>query len=159
MTQDEMNEILSLMETMFDCYPSQNGQSGESAIRGYLMAIDGCSFAAVREVVRRIIRGEQTGFDNKFAPTSGQFGTWCRRADDVNETLAGRGVSSGLRSYPVGELPPPGTEPLGPLRVNFGAGNIDLSRMAHDEKEAILRNKGLPKSDGKSVSAPVKRMA
>lgn len=81
MDSQQTEQILDLMGIMVSSYPSQAGQDSQNAARGYLMAVDECSFRAIRQVLENIIKGKQAGFDRKFAPTAGQLGEWCRNED------------------------------------------------------------------------------
>jgi len=114
------------MGIMFSSYPSQAAQDSSAAVRGYFMAIDGCSYRAVDQVLRRIISGRQPGFDNKFAPSSGSLGEWCREAD---------------RMITLTEAPPV-TREHGIIKLNFGGRDIYTADMPLAEVEELIRTNG-----------------
>lgn len=150
-----MSEILDLMEAVSSSFPFQSGDA-VAASKAYLMAVEGCSFLAVRAVLSGVIRGTQTGFDGKFAPTPAQIGQWCRRQDELIGASSGQSDGQKLVPYPLGEQPPEGMVALGPVKVNFGQGTIDMSEMSPAEKEEVLRTKTLPNATG--LVPAIKRM-
>lgn len=118
--------MLDLMGVMLSSYPSQAGQDSNAALRGYLMAIEDCSFAAVSQVLKAIIAGRQAGFENKFAPASGQLGEWCRRADDL---MARASVVPKVREHGV-------------LKLNFGGRDIDVSELTLAQVDEAMATSG-----------------
>lgn len=126
MDSHQTDQILDLMGIMVSSYPSQAAQDSSAAVRGYFMAIDGCSFRAVDQVLRRIISGRQPGFDNKFAPSSGSLGEWCREADRLI-TLAAA---------------PPKVREHGVMKLNFGGRDIYTADMPLAEVEELIRTNG-----------------
>lgn len=111
---------------MVSSYPSQAGQDSESAARGYLMAIEGCSHAAVTQVLRAVITGKQTGFDNKFAPPSGKLGEWCRNADDMLRRVS---LTTKPREHGI-------------MKLNFGGRDIDVSELTLAQVEEAIATSG-----------------
>lgn len=131
-----MTEVLELLEIISSSFPSQTGD-GMASTRGYLMAIEGHSYAGITTVLRNVILGKQTGFEGRFAPTPAQLSRWCEKADMVADFVANRGKGEKLVAYALGEAPPDGMVPLGPTTVNFGYGDIDLCR-----KGSLVRGQG-----------------
>lgn len=126
MDSQQTDEILDLMSIMVSSYPSQAGQDSTAAIRGYMMAIDGCSYRAIRQVLENVIKGKQAGFARKFAPSSGDLGEWCRTADAM---FAQMETTPKIREHGI-------------LKLNFGGRDIYTADMPLAEVEELIRTNG-----------------
>lgn len=79
-----------------------------------------------------------------FPPTAPQFGDRARLHTEVMAIRARRaaGADSQIVAYPIGQEPPPGAVPLGPLSIDYGNGAIDMSWMTPEEKRRVLISNG-----------------
>lgn len=66
----EKTEALDLLSMLFEAFPTSGDKTSETTAKAYLLAIDGYSLPALREGVRRLIRGEVDDHNGKFIPTT-----------------------------------------------------------------------------------------
>ena len=77
------------------------------------------------------------------------------------DVLAGVSQREKLVVYPMGELPPPPLEPLGPIAIDMGDGRgmLNLRGKSLAEKEAIMANRPIDGDAPAKITAPkMKRM-
>jgi hypothetical protein len=74
-----MSEMTEMLGRLYSNFPERDVDESEriARIRGYCIAIDGVSVAALREAERRILRGE-AGFNPTFMPTPPELALLCR---------------------------------------------------------------------------------
>lgn len=129
------------------------------ALGAYVSATADYSVDALKAACGDFQRAEVPGWNPNFVLTAPQLAERARMWHGLLNRVAGKDK---LTSYPIGAPLPPGKEPLGPLKVDFGNGMIDMSSMSYAEKEAVLAAKGLPKPDdaagGTSITVKPRRM-
>jgi hypothetical protein len=128
-------------------YPSSQVRITDEVVGAYLEAVAGYRVGALAHAVKRFSIGDVDGHNNAFPPSGAQLAQQTRLFDEVMQSLeAAPGPK--LVSYRIGEEPPAGAVPLGPLSVDFGKGVIDMSKMTPAEKDLVFKHKGLPPADG-----------
>lgn len=111
-------------------------------IDAYIAAVSGYSANAVRQAVDRLVGGHVQR-NHEFMPNAPELAIQARMFHEIEQRSAGAPAEK-LVSYPMGELPPPGHVPLGPLEVDAGHGRIDLRGLSHKDKEYVLTHHRLP---------------
>lgn len=129
-----------------NAFPGSLSTVTAGVIDAYVEAtLEGSEEAIVRSI-EQYRSGRVEEHRGAFAPAAPDFARNVRAWDKALAVLAEREAPKRDRlvSYPIGELPPPPLEPLGPLEVDMGNGRIDMRGMTHAEKEAILTGKPAP---------------
>lgn len=128
--------------TLFAGYPLLADRINADTLRAYMQATAGCSAWAVGKVLEAFGRGRLEGADPNYCPSapliSAHAAKWDEAKAYIDQAKLSR-VQERLVSYAIGSLPPAGAEPLGPIKVNLGHGDIDLSGKTFAEKEAIIK--------------------
>jgi hypothetical protein len=139
-------------------FPFLAGRVDRAIIDAYLAAVANNSVEAVALACRRFAEGDVPGWDAGRAPTAPQVAQQARIFDQARAYQANREARDRLVAYKMGELPPPGATPIGPLEVDFGNGRIDMRDMTPTDKETVLRTgKPLPR-EGERPVARLQRM-
>lgn len=118
----------------------------DASLASFVSASADCSIEALRAACNEFAGGEVAGWDSAYPPNAPQIAARAKFWDQLLKRLEAPAVPElgALKVYAIGAPVPEGHEPLGPIRVNFGGRDISLAGLRHDQKEAILRNKGLP---------------
>lgn len=138
-----------------DFFGPSAGRLTDGQISAYLEAVDDCSLDAVQRSCKQFREGRVEGRNNAFMPSPVELAVNARQWDTAIASLtASRELAKleRLVPYKIGTLPEPPAEPLGPIKVDFGQGMIDMSGMTFAEKEEVLRNKGRP-ADAEKIAA------
>ena len=148
--------ILKLMRG----FPSSQSSISEGTIAAYMEALEKYPVEAIGQAVNRYLSGDVPGQNRAFLPTAAELASQAGLFHRIAGIEARKAAQEQLTSYPMGELPPPGMEALGPLEVDFGKGMIDLRGMTLAEKEIVLSSKGetLPERPGKVPLVRFQRM-
>lgn len=112
---------------------------------------------AVQQACERFTNKEVDGHDYRFPPNAPQLVDQVRLLDRVLNRIAGR-RGTGLIPYRMGESPPEGTVPLGPVKIEVDGRIRDVSHLTHAEKEEILLTGKMPSEEQKSIAPALKRM-
>lgn len=124
---------------LLEGYPSLAGQISEAMIDAFHAQVADYRLDAVAHAAKRLASGQVEGRDNAYPPNASELSHQARLFDGVLRNIEANKVDAEkLIVVPIGEKPPEGFVPLGPVSVDFGKGNIDLSGKSHAEKEAIL---------------------
>lgn len=135
-----------------DGFPGSLSNLTDDVIATYVDATLDCDEEAILRSVEQYTAGRVEEHRGAFAPSSGDF---ARNVRMWGQALAVLHKASGEREqlviYPIGEEPPPPLVPLGPLKVDFGHGVIDMTKMSPAEKEAVILHSGLPPTEGERL--------
>ncbi len=144
---------------LFGAYPSMQSARPET-LDAYMVATDDFLSEALARACTRFIRGEVPDHSNAFMPTGPELAAQCRVFDGVLRSIEASKEAPRYKlvPYPIGGEPPPPAVALGPTKVDFGSGMIDMTDMSPAEKEAVLRDKGVPSIGAAAVLPKLKRM-
>lgn len=117
-----------------------------------------CSEEAIARSVEQYTSGRVEEHRGAYAPSTGDFARNVRMWGQALAVLAGAQIRDRLVVYPMGALPPPPAVPLGPIKVDFGQGTIDLTGLSYAEKEAIIENKGRVSVPAATSSPQLRRL-
>jgi len=160
MTKDEQAKK-SLILTLLAGYRSSAKSADEATVAVYLSTLEPYRADAVAHAVKRFLAGDVEGHDNSFAPTVPELAKQARLFHDVlnsiDERRANKAVGN-IVSLPIGTPLPEGFVSIGPMKVDFGHGPIDMSNMTPAEKERVLTSKQRPGQQRLPFSAALKRM-
>jgi hypothetical protein len=134
-------------------YPSSQVRITDEVLGAYLEAVAGYRVAALAHAVKRFSIGDVEGHNNAFPPSGAQLAQQTRLFDEVLQSLDADPAPK-LVSYRIGDNPPEGAVPLGPMSVDFGKGLIDMSQMTPAEKDQVFKHKGLSPADGQLPFKP-----
>jgi hypothetical protein len=81
-------EALDLLSMLFEAFPTSGDKTSETTAKAYLLAIDGYSLPALREGIRRLIRGEVEEHNGKFIPTTALLSRVVKYEEDRIRILA-----------------------------------------------------------------------
>jgi hypothetical protein len=123
-------------------FPSSQSQITEGNVDAYLDAVMDCSLDAVTRSVTQFLSGKVDGRNNGFLPTAPELSANARQWDYALSMVSADRHVEKLVSYPMGALPPPPLVPLGPIKIDFGEGMIDMTGMNAAEKAVIMESKG-----------------
>lgn len=124
------------------------GQVSQGTIDAMLAECLPYRLDAVEHACKRFSSGQVDGRNNAFPPSAAELCIQVRLYHDILERIdRDRADRPKLVVYKIGETPPPPLEALGPIKVDFGQGTIDMTDMTLAEKEAVLQHKGLPPAD------------
>jgi hypothetical protein len=130
---------------LFDSFPAANSV-GIETVTAIAEATEGYCLEAVEKAAARFIAGEVERDNHRMPPSAAEIIPVVRMlhaAIEVRDADPDDDPSPRLVTYPIGAKPPPGTVPLGPIKVDFGHGSIDMSRMSPAEKDRVLRDGGV----------------
>lgn len=138
--EDEALAKEALILSLFRGYLYLIGKVSAASTKSYLDALETVPLGAVKQAVERILSPNGPEQWRTYAPSAPDLAAYAALFDRPGPT----GEGDGLISYRMGELPPPGYVPLGPIDVDFGHGRINMRGLSHAQKEAIMQNKGEP---------------
>lgn len=149
--------ILSLMHG----FPSSQGQITEHTLGAYMLAVADASADAVKRSCGQFLAGKVDGHNNSFLPTAAELSANARAWDSAiarvtaDQELAkiGRTVS-----YPIGTLPPPPLEPLGPIKIEINGVPTNVEHLTYAEKMEAIRTGQLPDALPAPERIPVPRL-
>lgn len=145
-------------------YPTIADKVGQSMVDAFVEATADYAVEALRAACRDFQQHDVPDHNFDFPLNAPQLAKRTAMWDGIIRRQADKGQglavgSRGVVSYPIGASPPEGYVPLGPMRVDFGHGAIDMSAMSHEEKEAVLRSQGRVAIEGKpEVTARLQRV-
>lgn len=121
---------------------SSPGRITNGVIDAYMVAIEDCTPAGVAMACRRFLRGE---VERSFGgmPSAAEVAQQARMLDSVLNRVV---VKDGLISYRIGELPPPGTEPLGETKLEVAGRMMDVTEWTLAEKDEARTTGNVPAS-------------
>lgn len=123
---------------MIDGFHSSHNVS-DGVIDTYVLSVRDFSAASVHKAAMDFIDATLDR-NHGFRPTAPEFAARARVHHQAEQFVKGRSEPKLVR-FPLGKLPD-NVIPLGPTRVDFGQGSINMEGMSCAEKEAILANKG-----------------
>lgn len=153
-TNMEQHAKEAALLTTLGGFPFLAGRMDRALIDAYLAALSEFSAEAVALACRRFSDCDVPGWDPSRPPSAAQIVQQAR----LFTNLAEYKERPRLVAVPIGKPLPDGMRTLGPLSVNFGHGNIDMSGMTPDEKEEVLRLGRRPDADGKQLVPHLKRV-
>lgn len=144
--------------TMLEGFPSSNFSVTDATMDAYALALHGIELQHIRTACGRFIRGQADRKDHGRAPSAAELtqeamriqfeGQRSAEFDRTNPKI--ERVPDGYRTtadgrmliVPPGKPFPPGYASLGPLRANYGHGEIDMSWMTPAEKRRVIESNG-----------------
>ena len=117
----------------------------DDQVSAYIESVEDCSAQAVERSCKQYRAGRVEGQSTAFAPNAVQLGINARQWDSaIAQVTTDRALVAAQKMtvYAIGTEPPAPLEALGPVKVDFGGGVIDMTNMTLAEKEEVLKNKG-----------------
>ena len=131
----------SLILKLMNGFPGSHSGITAGVIDAYVEATMDCSLEAIQRSVEQYRSGRVEEHHGNYAPSSADFAKNCRMWMSALAVLAGAGTGPKLITYPIGAEPPPPSVPLGPSKIDFGDGMIDMTTMSPAEKaDALLQS-------------------
>jgi hypothetical protein len=162
---DTAHAIKVMVLTMLEGFPSSNFSVTDATMDAYALALHGIELQHIRTACGRFIRGQVDRKDHGRAPSAAeltqeamrlQFDEQKRAAYDYANPRI-QNVPDGYKTtadgrfliVPPGKPKPPGFATIGPLKANYGHGEIDMSWMTPAEKRRVIESNGtdIPKRD------------
>lgn len=132
----------ALIVKMMRGFPSSASNISDETLASYVEATREVSTEALARSAEQFLSGRVEGHNNAFMPSAAELASNARQWDEaIAYVSTKRALREAVRitSYPIGKLPEPPAEPLGPIKIDLGHGEIDLSDKTPAEKEAIIR--------------------
>lgn len=136
-------------------FPSSAFSVTDATIDAYAVALNGIGLEYVRAACGRFIRGEVERFEHSKVPSAAELTREASRLQWAAKSALARDpvikqVPEGFKTtsdgrlliVPMGKPLPAGYAPLGPLKMDFGMGPIDMSWMNPEEKRRVLSSNG-----------------
>ncbi len=136
---------------LLDSYPSF--RATDAFIEALLAAVEPYSVDAVKQACARFLAGEVDGHNNAYVVNAAELASQARMLDGVLKRY--RRGDDGLIVYKIGEQPPPGYEPLGPIKIEIGGRNVDVSALSFKDKMTALKTGQLPKPEADTIEANI----
>ncbi len=125
-----------------DGFPS-SARLTSGQIDAYLEALAEFRYDALTHALRRFREEDVEDYNASYVPTVPQLIKQVKLFDTVLRRIdADRAARPKLVVYPIGGEPPPRAVPLGPIKVDFGNGPIDLSKNTPEEIDEVFRLRG-----------------
>lgn len=135
---------------LFRLYRSMDGKASRALTEAYLDPVKEYSLSAIQQAFERFRDNEVAGVDANYAINVPQWVSQVKMLDSILKRV--RSGPDGLIVYRMGELPPPGTEPLGPIKIEINGIPTDVSHLTFAEKEIAMKTGRLPTPD--AIGAP-----
>jgi hypothetical protein len=151
----------ALIWKLMNAFPASLTSITAGVIDAYVEATWDCSETAILRSIDQYRSGRVEEHKGPFAPDAGSFAGNVRMWVKALAVLEGASTREKLVSYPMGALPPPAAVPLGPIKIDFGDGMIDMTGMSAAEKAVIMESKGqkrLGQSDADPRPVPLPAM-
>lgn len=123
-------QATKLLKTLFSAFPTASRSDELLAARTYLEALEGYGMDALERSVNQFIRGDVPTHDGRFAPSAAELSRNVRQWDDAIKSLAAARNAPPLAS--------------GLLKVDFGHGPIDMTKLSVAEQDVVLRTGRAP---------------
>jgi len=146
---------------MMHGFPSSQDRITAEVLASYMASVDGISADAVTRSCGQFLAGKVEGRNNSFLPSAAELSANARAWD---EAIASVTAAAELRktqrlvSYPIGTLPPPPSEPLGPIKLEVGGILRDVSDWSLAEKEEAIRTGNVPASRNQITTDATRRI-
>lgn len=147
----------ALILKLFRAFPGAENKISRAVVNEYLEAVEKFSVTALGAAVAQFREGLVERDSHAFVPKAPELAIVARRCQSV-EDMRSAPAGPNVIPYRLGEAPPEGFVALGPDKVDFGHGAIDMREMSAGEKEEVLKLKGRPKQGGNSVVPHIRRM-
>ncbi len=122
-------------------WPSLAGMDLGALTSAMVTACEEYSLDAVAAACERFAKGE-VDRNHAFPPTAPELASQARMLHNIlNRVTVG---GDGLISYRMGEEPPPGATPLGPVKIEVAGRVRDVSHLTYEEKMAVLATGKMP---------------
>lgn len=132
--------IKSLVVMLLEGFPSSANTTTDAVVNAYATALTGIELQYIKLACGRFIRGHVERQNHSFAPSAAEMSREAQRLQADAQRAAQKG--DGLTVYRIGAEPPEGTVPLGPTKVDYGDGPIDMSWMTPDQKRRVITSRG-----------------
>lgn len=143
-TEDHLARKTAILN-LFLLFPSSQGL-GTEAVNAYAVELGGYAPATVKRACERIREPDYPREGGKhWHPSAAELAEVCELIEPRSS-----GPAMKLVSYPIGGQPPEGFVPLGPTKVDYGRGSVNLMALPHDVRERVHAGKGKT-PDGRSV--------
>lgn len=130
---------------LFRLYRSLDGKATRALIDSYLTPVAECSLSAIQQAFERIESNEVPDADPKWPVNVPVWVSQVKMLDSILKRVTKGG--DGLTIYRIGSLPPPGTEPLGPIKLEVDGRLRDVSHLSAAEKETVLKTGRMPETE------------
>ena len=144
MNAKERHAREALILNLLDGYLSLAGRVTAGHINSFLSATEDYTVEALQAACRDFQRGDVPGYDPAYPLTAPQLARRCETWEVALRRLNGQREPDGIVAYPIGALPPAGTTPLGPIKLEIDGRIRDVSALTHEQKEEVMRTGKLP---------------
>jgi hypothetical protein len=127
---DDKTKVPQLLSRLFSAFPTAARADDMLSARTYLEALEGYSVEAIERSVEQFIRGKVQSHDGRFAPSAAEL------ARNVGQWQDAIRVVEAARNPPL--------MASGILKVDFGDGVIDMTRLSLEEQNEVLRTGKAP---------------
>lgn len=152
-------------------FPASASSITDATVTAYAIALNGIEIEHVQMACGRFIRGQIERFDHNRAPSAAELTREAERLQDearrklgydtahpvIQSPPEGYRLTKDKRNIivPAGQPMPAGYATIGPLKANFGHGEIDMSWMTPEQKRRVLASNGrdVPERQGKALVA------
>lgn len=158
MNGEEQKLALSAIKMMIGARANSQSAISADTVKAYLIAVSDSSLWAIEQATTAFIKGNVLEYDfNYYPPSAPRLAIEARKWDEANQLLlAGRErrAKERLVSYPIGTLPPPPLEPLGPIKLDIDGVPTDVSAWSNDQKNEAIRTGKIPDSVTSRIEGP-----
>lgn len=140
---------------------SSGSRITDELLNSYLDAVEDVSAEAVGRSCEQFRKGLVDGHNTEFAPAPASLAKNARAWDAAIASItSSRELAKIARivTYPIGELPPPGFEPLGPTKIEVDGVPRDVTSLSFAAKEEILKTGKMPEDDSPAIVAKIRKM-
>lgn len=142
---------------LFRLYRSLDGKANRALTDAYLDPVLGYSLSAIEQAFERFRDGEVDGAEIDWVPSVPRWVSQVKMLDGILNRV--RRTNDGITVYRIGEEPPPGTEPLGPIKLELGGRVVDVSHLSYAEKVEAQRTGRLPAPEADATAPRIQRMS
>lgn len=140
----------AVIQRLIAGYPSWARIATQGHIDAFVDASANYSLESLRKAQERFHSPDGVpGRDRNSWPSASEFAAQARLFEP-------RPILDGerLTVYPIGALPPPGTEPLGPTVIELRGRNVNVSRLSYKQKMQALATGKLPEDSPRLPVTP-----
>lgn len=148
MNGEEQKQALAAIKMMIGARANSQSAISADTVKGYLIAVSDCPLKAVEQATTAFIKGNVIDYDfDYFPPSAPRLAIEARKWEEANalvEASRNRRAAERITSYPIGTLPPPPLERLGPTKIEVNGVPTDVMHLTLAEKEEVLRTGKMP---------------
>lgn len=140
---DNRIRVTTALERLFSAFPTSARADELLTAKTYIEALEGYGIEAIERSVEQFIRGLVPWHDGRFAPSTAEL---ARNVKDWDDAIRKRDE-------------PPAQLASGILRVDFGHGPIDMTKLTNEQQTEVLRTGKAPADvQGIGFTARLKRI-